>query len=157
MRRTALLTLCLLLTSTAFAQGFGLPPGKWWKIPRVVKMLDLTQEQQDELDDVFRSSAPDLIDLKAELEKATIELREALDQTEVDREQVRRAAKKINAARSSLFERELMLLVDMRRTLTEKQWNELRRALDERQRGMQDRRPPDRRGPPPPNPPRDHL
>ena len=147
MKRVAQVLLCLMFAATTFAQGFGLPPGKWWKIPKVVQKLELTQAQQNQLDDVFRTAAPSLIDLKAELEKATISLRGAVDQSAIDRTEVKRAVARVNDARADLFEAELMLLVDMRAVLSETQWNELRRALDERRGPMHDRRRPG--GPPP--------
>lgn len=134
MRKLIQIAFCIAFATATFAQGFGLPPGKWWKMPRVVQRLELTQGQQNELDEVFRKSAPELIDLKAELEKATIALRGAVDRPNVDRTEVRKAAEKLNAARGRLFERELMMLVDMRTVLSETQWNELRRSLDQRQR-----------------------
>ena len=44
----------LLFAGSAFAQ---LPPGKWWRRPDLVTRLQLTEEQQDRLDGVFRASA----------------------------------------------------------------------------------------------------
>lgn len=149
MKLIAQFSLCLMLTAGVFGQGFGLPPGKWWQIPRVVQMLELTQSQQDELDEVFRTAAPELIDLKAELEKATVALRGSLDRAEVDRSRVKSAASRVSQARSNLFERELMMLVDMRQVLSEPQWNRLRTALHERHSKMKDQRPADRRMRPP--------
>ena len=141
--------LCGLLATTMFAQGFGLPPGKWWKMPRVVETLELTKAQQDQLDDVFRTAAPDLIDLKAELEKATIALRDTVDQADINREGVRGAVSRVNSARAKMFEREVMLLVDMRGVLSAPQWSRLRQALDQRrvETKREDRRPANRRRP----------
>jgi Spy/CpxP family protein refolding chaperone len=124
----------LLAATTIFAAD--LPPGKWWRRPEIVRQLALTEEQQTRLETIFRSSANDLIDLKGEVEKQNIALRGELDQPQLDRNRIRAAATRLSEARSKLFERELMLLVDMRSALTESQWNRMRSALDRREEGQ---------------------
>jgi Spy/CpxP family protein refolding chaperone len=125
----ALAALLMLVASAALAQ-VNLPPGKWWRRPDVIQLLNLSEEQQDRLERVFQSSAPDLIDLRGEVEKQSIALRAALDRPQLDREQVRAIAQRLNEARGRQFQRELMMLVDMRSVLNDMQWNRLRNALD---------------------------
>ena len=136
----------MLLTMTVLAAD--LPPGKWWRQPEIVRQLAITDEQQTKLENIFRTSANDLIDLKGEVEKQNIALRGELDQPQLDRARIRAAAAHLSDARSRLFERELMLLVDMRSVLTETQWNRMRTALERRRDetgGMQRAVPPMRR------------
>ena len=128
-KRIALAALLMLVASAALAQ-LNLPPGKWWRRPEVIQALNLSDEQQDRLENVFRNSANDLIDLRGEVEKQSIALRAALDRPQLDREQVRAIAQRLNEARGRQFQRELMMLVDMRGVLNELQWNRLRNALD---------------------------
>ena len=128
-RKIALAALLILVASAALAQ-VNLPPGKWWRRPDMIQMLNLSDEQQDRLENVFRNSANDLIDLRGEVEKQSIALRAALDRPQLDREQVRAIAQRLNEARGRQFQRELMMLVDMRGVLNELQWNRLRNALD---------------------------
>ena len=136
MRRVALLFAIALLTATAvFAQQ--LPPGKWWRRPEVVELLNLSDEQQSRLESIFRSSANDLIDLKAEVDKQNIALRGELDQPQLDRAAIRRISAKLNEARGRLFERELMMLIDMRSVLNDGQWNRLRSQLERMNRQQQ--------------------
>lgn len=108
-----------------------LPPGKWWRRPEIVRELSLTEDQQSRLEGIFRQSANDLIDLKADVEKHTVALRGELDQTQLDRARIRAAAQRLNESRAKLFERELILLVDMRSVLSEQQWNQMRSRLNE--------------------------
>lgn len=108
----------------------GLPGGKWWNRPEVVKKLALTKEQRSKLDNIFRASAPSLIDLKGEVEKRAIDLRAQLDQEELNRQAIQTAANRLNESRGKLFERELMMLVDMRGVLTAEQWSEFRDTLE---------------------------
>ncbi|HEX9500443.1 MAG TPA: periplasmic heavy metal sensor, partial [Thermoanaerobaculia bacterium] len=121
MTRRILLTLATLFVAVgAFAQ---LPPGKWWRRPEIVQALNLSDEQQDRLEAIFRSSAIDLIDLKAEVDKAAIALRGELDRPQLDRAAIRRMATRLSEARGRLFDRELTMLVEMRSVLTDPQWN----------------------------------
>ena len=124
----------LLLASSVTAAD--LPPGRWWRQPAIVQMLALSDDQQSRLEAIFRGTANDLIDLKGEVEKSNIALRGELDRPQLDRAAIRRIAVRLNDARSRLFERELMMLVDMRSVLNDTQWNRLRSELD-RNRGQQ--------------------
>jgi hypothetical protein len=128
-KRIALTALLTLVASAALAQ-INLPPGKWWRRPEVIRFLNLSEDQQDGLEKVFISSASDLIDLRGDVEKQSIALRAALDRPQLDREQVRQIAQRLNEARGRQFHRELMMLVDMRAVLTDPQWNRMRNTLD---------------------------
>ena len=129
----------LFLATTVMAAD--LPPGRWWRQPAIVQMLVLTDDQQSRLETIFRGNANDLIDLKAEVEKSNIALRGELDRPQLDRAAIRRVAVRLNDARARLFERELMMLVDMRSVLNDTQWNRLRSELDRINRGQQQQRP----------------
>jgi hypothetical protein len=137
--KRALVALALFVLATT-ASAMDLPPGKWWRRPEVIQMLNLTEDQQTRLEAISVKSADELIDLKAEVEKANVALRAELNQPQLNREAIRRAAVRVNDARARLFERELMMLVDMRGVLNEPQWNRMRQAVDQRQsRPMQQR------------------
>jgi hypothetical protein len=127
MRRFVLAALAILLATSAFAQ---LPPGKWWRRPEIVQQLQLTEDQQFKLDAIWRDEAKDLIDLKAEMDKQSINLRGELDQPTLNRAAIRQIAAKLSDARARRFERELMMFVDMRAVLTDTQWNRMRTVLD---------------------------
>lgn len=145
-RRVLFAALILLASTIALAQP--MPPGKWWQRPEVVKELALTAEQQQKLDDAFRVAADDLIDARGDVEKAQVALRGELDRPQLRRNDIRAIATRLSEARAKLFERELMMLVDMRSVLNESQWDRLRKHLDrmdeQRRPGppQQGRRPP---------------
>lgn len=149
MKRNALAVAALILAAT-IAEAQHMPPGKWWRRPEVIRELALTAEQQDRLDEVFRSAADDLIDGKAAVEKLQIALRAEIDRSQLRRADIQRVVAELNAARGRLFERELMMLVDMRAVLNETQWNRLRHRLEQMEerrmnRPQQPREPPMRR------------
>lgn len=127
--RILLAGVVLVLTTSAFGQ---LPPGKWWRRPEIIQVLNLGEEQQDKLETIFRTASGDLIDLRGEVEKQNITLRGDLDQAQLDRAAIRRDAAKLSDARGRLFERELTMLADMRGVLNDAQWNRMRSGLLER-------------------------
>ena len=137
-KRIALAVLTLLFATSAFAQA-NLPQGKWWRRPEIIQTLNLSEEQQDKLETIFRNASSDLIDLRGEVEKQNINLRGELDQQQLDRAAIRRDAQKLSDARGRLFERELTMLVDMRATLNDAQWNRMRSGLLDRLGAAQQR------------------
>jgi Spy/CpxP family protein refolding chaperone len=145
MQRIGLFVAVFLVGSMQGADGQQLPPGKWWHRPEVVTRLALTPDQRERLDEVLRRSAPELVELRDETERNASALREQLDRPNLDREAVRKAAEDVSSARARLFERELMMLVDMRRELRDEQWNRFRALIESRPgqgppTGMQERR-----------------
>jgi hypothetical protein len=128
--RRALLLAAVLLSVLPLQADSALPPAKWWRRPQLVERLAITEDQQDKLDSIFRNHASDLIDLRAEIEKRTVELRGNLDQRQLNRQDIQRIAGRLNEARGKLFDRELMMLVDMRSVLTDSQWSRMRNMLD---------------------------
>jgi len=135
-----LIVAAALLLAAAFANAQQMPPGKWWQRPEIVQRLELTNDQQGQLDEIFRNAANGLIDAKGDVEKLQIALRGELDRPQMRRAEVLRIAKQLSDARGRLFERELTMLVDMRGVLNDQQWEKVRNVLD-RQRDMQQQRP----------------
>lgn len=129
MKRAFLVTLIFVVAESAFAQS-AMPPGKWWRRPEIVQSLNLSEEQQERLETIFRAASSDLIDLRGEVEKQNIALRGDLDQAQLDRATIRRDAQKLSDARGRLFERELTMLVDMRAALNDAQWYRMRNQLE---------------------------
>ena len=64
------------------------------------------------------------------MEKLNINLRGDLDQSQLDRAAIRKDAQRLSDARTRLFERELMMLVDMRAVLNDSQWDRMRAQLE---------------------------
>jgi hypothetical protein len=121
MRKTILAVL-ILIAIGAQAQPM---PGKWWRREAIAQKLELNREQQRRLDEIFQSAAEELIDQKAQVTKLELQLRGELDRPQLRRPEIQRIASQLNTARGRLFERELMMLVDMRGVLEEEQWQKL--------------------------------
>ncbi len=120
--------LALLAAGSLVAQP--LPKGKWWERQEVIQRLGLSEEQQNRLEAIWRGSANDLIDLRGNVEKSSIAVHGELDQPQINRENLRKAAARLSEAQGRLFERELMMLADMRGVLSDQQWSRLRTELE---------------------------
>jgi len=143
----AILSVTVCLATIPLSAQEGLPRGKWWKQPEIVKHLGISSDQQTRLDQIFRNHANVLIDTRGEVEKATLSLRSELDQNQLNRKEIQAAASQLNLARARLFEEELMMLVDMRNALSAEQWKQVRSGLESRRQrsGQQSPRNPRRR------------
>ena len=129
MKKTFLIAIVVAaFAASAFAQ---LPPGKWWRRPEIVSRLELSADQQDRLDAIYRGTANDLIDLRGAVEKENIALRGELDQPQLNRANIQKIAARLSEARGHLFARELAMLVDMRGVLNDQQWNRMRAEIDQ--------------------------
>lgn len=139
------------LACAAVAQAQNLPPGKWWQRPEIIQELQLTNEQQDRLDEIFRGAADGLIDARAAIDKLHVQIRGELDRPQVRKAELLKLADQLSDARGKLFSRELEMLIDMRAVLNQQQWTRMRRHLDERRedrprpQGMQPMPPQQRR------------
>ena len=119
--------LLLCVAGSAEAQR-EMPHGKWWRRPAVASKLELTRAQQARLDEIFNTAANSLIDGKAEVKKLEVALRAELDRSELRRPEINRLVSQLSAARARLFDRELMMLVEMRTVLEDHQWVRLQEA-----------------------------
>lgn len=137
MKRTAMILFLVVFTAPlAMAQNAGLnmPRGKWWRVPRVVERLNILPAQQTRLDKVFDDAAPELIDMRADMQKKALALRDLLDATKLDAKAISQAADALSESRGKIFNREMAMMVDMRNVLDDTQWTMLRHALEQRGR-----------------------
>jgi Spy/CpxP family protein refolding chaperone len=122
---TAAIVAASLWSLPAPAQMIEMPGGKWWKRPAVVETLKLTAEQQERLDEVFAKNRRAFVDLKADVERRTIDLEDLLAAKDVDPKKVGAASEALEQARGRLGKARTMMVVDMRAVLTEAQWKQI--------------------------------
>jgi len=99
MKRVLMIIAVLAVAGPLAANDFDLPPGKWWENPRLVNQIGLTDEQQDQIREVVYQHARLMIDLKADVDKAGLDLAESVDQQEFDPAPVRAAYAAFQTAR----------------------------------------------------------
>jgi Spy/CpxP family protein refolding chaperone len=100
--------------------------GTWWKNSDVVSKLNLTDAQVKQLEDTFYQHKMKLIDERAGMEKADLNLRNLLDADSPDQSQVMAAVDQVLAARGKVEREATMMLLDMRKVLSVQQWKQLR-------------------------------
>ena len=109
--------LLVLVVLPAFGLAQEMPYGKWWRIPRVAKQLDLTDEEKAKLDEKFVESRRKLIDLKSNVEREQFELDNLLDGESLDEGTVMDQFKKLEQARTDLSAERFSFLIEVRRVL----------------------------------------
>jgi Spy/CpxP family protein refolding chaperone len=119
------LVLALLLSCTVFAQ---MPKGfyAWWAKP-VVKNLNLSQTQKQQIHNTVQQFRVHLIDVRAEVAKAEINLEEQFNRDPVDQQKANEAIERLIAARTDLTRTLSQMSLKLRMVLTEQQWQELQR------------------------------
>lgn len=106
------------------------PPGKWWKRPLIVRMLDLTAEQQAKLEDVFSRHRREFVDLKADVEKHQIDVEELVAKKDSDARKVSEAVDALELSRLKLRKAVTMMFLEQKDVLSAAQW---RQILDRRE------------------------
>ncbi|HEY1256732.1 MAG TPA: Spy/CpxP family protein refolding chaperone, partial [Terracidiphilus sp.] len=129
----------LLLAGTALAQGPGpgfgehRPPfekafgghdehGRWWNNPKVVEHLKLTDEQRKTFDNILLEHREKLIDLRANLEKAELELEPLMRDDSPNESKILAQIDKVAQARAELEKANARFLLAIRAKLTPDQW-----------------------------------
>ena len=143
MKRRLVLGLFALAVALAPAlRAQDVPDGKWWKRPRLAEEIGLTAEQQDQIEKIFVRSRTKLIDLRADLEKKQLLLREAMEDASADRRDVERKIEAVENARADLQKTRALMILDMKQVLKPAQWEKLRRwqqAAQERRQEFRER------------------
>ena len=110
---------------------------KWWASDRVKAELGLTEEQSEELEEVFQATQPQLKELMQELNHEEEELSLILHAMEAEEWEVTRQIDKAESARSALSKARILMLYRMHRELSREQVEAFHDAVQE----MRDRRP----------------
>ena len=123
---TRTIVLILLIAGSLSAQ---MPKGiyAWWGRPEIRRDLKLTPDQQRQIQATVKQFRPRLIDIRAEVEKAEIDLQVQFDHDPVDQAKTSQAIDHLIAARSDLTRTLSELSLKLRVVLTEQQWQELQR------------------------------
>lgn len=157
MKRLCILLFLLSVVGPLTANDLDVLPGKWWDDERIANHLELTEEQREQIRAIVFEHARLMIDLKADLDKAGLDLAASVDQEVFDPAPVRAAHAVFQTARRKLENERFEMLIEVRQILTYEQWQKIqdvkRRLQQNREqrrpgaRGQQGRRPPGERQP----------
>lgn len=125
MKKLMLVLVALGLAVPAAAVEFDLPPGKWWENQRLADHIGLGDEQTGAIRDIVYQHARRMIDLKAEVELAGLDLAESVNRPQFVADDVRSAYRAFQAARQALENERFEMLLAVREVLTYEQWQKL--------------------------------
>jgi Spy/CpxP family protein refolding chaperone len=112
------------LTSDAVGRD-GAPGGKWWHDSSILKKLNLTEQESQNIDALFVESMRRMIDLKSAVEKERFELRNLLENKIGNDSAVKEQFKNLEKARSAIALERLQFLIRVREILGIKRFREL--------------------------------
>lgn len=113
------------------AEGLDVPPGRWWDRPAIVRLIGLSAEQKRTIEAITLTHARAMVDLKAGVEKAELDLRAAADGEPFAAERVREAFGTLVRARTLLETERFEMILRIREVLSYEQWQRLRRLAEE--------------------------
>ena len=132
-RLTGLLLLLLLGSGSLKAQ-IDMPPGKWWKNnPEVVRVLNLSPQQVDQIEAIFERYRQPLFDLQVDLRRKSLDLEGMLENDVMDPSRIEAQVVQVERARSELAMQRLFMIVKIRGQLRPEQWRLLRDVYSQRQ------------------------
>jgi Spy/CpxP family protein refolding chaperone len=99
----------------------------WWSKPVIAKQLNLTNVQRQQIRSTVMQYRPHLIDVRAEVNKAEIDLQAEFDHDPVDQAKANQAIERLIAARTDLTRTLSQMSLKLRTVLTEQQWRDLQR------------------------------
>ena len=115
----------LLLAMPAMAFGQDMPSGKWWRIPRVAKKLNLNDKEVQQLEDAYRDSRRKFIQLKSQVEKEQFELENLIDSKSLDDAAIQKQYERLETARTKLGEERFRFLIKIRKIVGYDRFQEL--------------------------------
>jgi Spy/CpxP family protein refolding chaperone len=107
------------------ALGIQSIPGRWWNNPKVIERLKLTDEQRKAFDGIMLEHREKLIDLRANVEKAELEMEPLVGADQPDEARILSQIDKVAQARAELEKANARFLLAIRNKLTPEQWKEV--------------------------------
>lgn len=99
--------------------------GRWWNNPKLVEKLKLTDDQRKAMDDIFLKHREKLVDLRANVEKAEIEMEPLVKADQPNESAVMSQIDKVAQARAELEKANARFLFALRAKLTPDQWKQV--------------------------------
>lgn len=98
---------------------------KWWERPEVVQRLKLTDQQINQIRDIYSGETKKAIDLRAEFEKQHLELEQLLQQDPLDEDKIAKQIDNVQAARAAVAKNYLLMRVKIDKVLSSDQRKQL--------------------------------
>jgi Spy/CpxP family protein refolding chaperone len=99
--------------------------GRWWNNPKIVEKLKLTDDQRKAMDEIFQQHREKLVDLRASVQKAEIEMEPLVRADQPIESAVMTQIDKVAQARAELEKANARFLFELRAKLTPDQWKQV--------------------------------
>jgi Spy/CpxP family protein refolding chaperone len=99
--------------------------GRFWNNPTIVDQLKLTDEQRKSMDDIYLQHREQLVDLRANLEKAELALEPLVKASQPDEGRITAQIDQVAQARAELEKANARFLLAIRGKLTPEQWKQV--------------------------------
>ena len=99
------------------ASGQNMPVGKWWKNPRVIEQLRLSENDTAQLDQLFFDSRKNLIKLKGVVQMEHLQLDNILENKQMDEGLAIEAYRQVEKARTELALERFRFILETRKIL----------------------------------------
>lgn len=106
-------------------------PGDWWRNSEIAQSLNLTDQQKQQLGQIFSSHRANLITLRGNVEIEQGKLLDLLDQDQPQQDQVLAEVTQLQGARNALEKEFTLMALGFRGALTPDQWKKLRSSAKE--------------------------
>jgi Spy/CpxP family protein refolding chaperone len=122
--RGILITLTIVLIAvTATAQDA--PSGRWWRSSRVVKALNLTGGEIEQLESAYGQSRREMISLKNKVEREQFELENMMGKRQLNEAAIRKQNRKLEQARSDLADAKFAFVIEVRKIIGHARFQQL--------------------------------
>jgi Spy/CpxP family protein refolding chaperone len=102
--------------------------GRWWNNPKIAARLKLTDAQRKDFDGILLEHREKLIDLRASLERAELEMEPLISADQPNEAKILAQIDKVAQARADLEKANARFLLAIRSRLTPEQWKLLEAA-----------------------------
>ena len=111
-----------------------MPSGKWWQMEEEVKELNITEEEQEKLDELYIGNRRRMIDIKGAVEIEQLEFETLLEKKELDEKAVRAQFRKLHDARGEMSEVRFGFILEVRKLLGYDRFQQLKSKFKRRGR-----------------------
>jgi len=112
-------------------RGHGLDV-RWWNNPRVIERLKLTDDQRKQFDQILLDHREKLIDLRASLAKAELEMQPLMQADQPNESAILAQIDRVAQARAELEKANARYLLALRSKLTPEQWKQVQEFRENR-------------------------
>ncbi|MBV8205541.1 MAG: Spy/CpxP family protein refolding chaperone [Acidobacteria bacterium] len=109
----------------AGGQGFGMPPGPWWKNSEIVQKINLSDAQVQQIESIFQQNRSNLQSAGSAVKQAEQALKPLINTEPLNDTQINAQLDAIAQARMNLQKIHAQMLLAVRKVLTLDQWTAL--------------------------------